>query len=282
MACAIMSAHIMTNPWLNFLALALYLASAGLLAVRLAHAEPAVGGTRTGILGLVAGAVVLHAATLYAQLGLGAGLNLALTSAFSLIAWVVAALFLLGTIARPIENLGVLILPAAALTILIEWLWPGSQSLREASGPAAVHIAVSVIAYGLLTLAAAQALLVFVQEQRLRHKHPGGFLHALPPAQTMETLMFQMIAVGFLLLTATLVSGVFFTEQVFGRPFKLTHHILLSALGWVVYGVLLLGRWRLGWRGRVAVRWTLVGFGLLVLGYFGSKFVLEVLLGRTG
>jgi ABC-type uncharacterized transport system permease subunit len=270
----------MTNPWLNFLALASYLAAGGLIAVRLARAEAPSGGARAGILGLTAGALALHTALLYSRLGLEGGINLALTSAFSLIAWVVVAIFLVGALARPVTNLGVLVLPLAALTVLIEWLWPGTPLLREASGPAAVHIAVSLIAYGLLSLAAAQALLVFVQERRLRHRQPGGFLHALPPAQTMETLMFQMIVVGFLLLTATLVSGVLFTELVFGRPFMLTHHILLSALGWVVYGVLLVGHWRLGWRGRTAVQLTLAGFALLVLGYFGSKFVLEVLLRR--
>ena len=124
------------------------------------------------------------------------------------------------------------------------------------------------------------ALLLAVQERRLHGHHPGGFVRALPPVQTMETLMFQLIVAGFLLLTGTVVSGLFFSEQVFGRPLRLNHHTVLAILAWVVYGVLLFGRWRLGWRGRVAVRWTLAGFALLVIGYFGSKFVLEVVLGR--
>jgi ABC-type uncharacterized transport system permease subunit len=115
----------------------------------------------------------------------------------------------------------------------------------------------------------------------LHARHPGALLRALPPLQTMERFMFQMLGVGFVLLTATLVSGVFFSEQVFGKPFKLTHHILLSAIGWAVFGVLLAGRRLYGWRGQTAVRLTLAGFTLLLLGYFGSKFVLEVLLGRA-
>jgi ABC-type uncharacterized transport system permease subunit len=223
----------------------------------------------------------LHAALLYSRLGLNGGVNLSITSAFLLIAWTVTVLYLFGSLTRPIENIGVLVLPFAALTVVVEWLWPGSHLLREATGPAAVHIVVSVVAYGLLCLATAQALLLAVQERRLRTHQSGGFLKVLPPMQTMETLMFQMVGLGFLLLTATVISGLFFSEQVFGRPLKLTHHILLSVTAWAVYGMLLIGHWRLGWRGPKAIRWTLSGFILLALGYFGSKFVVEVLLGRA-
>ncbi|MDH4134511.1 MAG: cytochrome c biogenesis protein CcsA, partial [Gammaproteobacteria bacterium] len=91
---------------------------------------------------------------------------------------------------------------------------------------------------------------------------------------------FRLIAVGFLLLTFTLISGVFFSDEIFGKPLRFTHHIVLSLIGWSVFGVLIYGRWRYGWRGRMAVGWTVAGFMLLVLGYFGSKFVFEVLLGR--
>jgi ABC-type uncharacterized transport system permease subunit len=270
----------MVNLWAVFLALAFYLAAGLLLVTRLARSEPATPAARMGILALAAGAVVLHAMVLATHLGQDGGINLALTSAFSLIAWSVAVLYVIGSLARPIENLGILILPIAALTLLVEWLWPGQHLLREASGPAATHIVISIVAYGLLTLAAVQALLLLVQEERLRHRHPGGFMRVLPPMQTMETLMFQMIGFGFLLLTATVVSGVFFSEEVFGRPFSLTHHVVLSVLGWVVYGILLAGRIVSGWRGVPAIRWTLAGFVLVVLGYFGSKFVLEVILHR--
>jgi ABC-type uncharacterized transport system permease subunit len=131
-----------------------------------------------------------------------------------------------------------------------------------------------------LCLASVQGLLLMWQERGLRQRHPGGFIRALPPMQTMETLMFQMIGVGFVLLTLTLISGIFFSEEVFGRPLKLTHHIVLSLVAWAVFATLLAGRRFYGWRGRTAVRLTLTGFTLLVLGYFGAKFVLEVVLKR--
>jgi len=270
----------MTNPVINFLALALYLVAGGLLVLRLARGQIVTGGGKIGILCLVLGAVVLHAALLYVVLWTGTGLNLALTPAFSLVAWVVALLYLVTSLIRPVDNLGVLVLPIAGITILVEWLWPGQMSLPLESSITAVHIIVSVLAYSLLSLAAVQSLMLLMQERHLRARHPGGFIRALPPMQTMESIMFQMIGLGFFLLTLTLISGVFFPEADSGQPLKLTHHIVLAVLAWFVYAILLLGRWRLGWRGRSAIHWTLGGFALLLLGYFGSKFVLEVILNR--
>jgi ABC-type uncharacterized transport system permease subunit len=271
---------IMTNSVLNFLALALYLSAGGLLWQRLARGQAALAGAKIGILALGLGAVVLHAAILYVGLRLDTGLNFALTGVFSLVAWAVAVLFLLAALTRPVENLGILILPLAGLTILIEWLWPGEVLLPESSPRQAAHIVISLLAYSLLCLASVQGLLLMWQERELRQKHPGGFIRALPPMQTMETLMFQMIGVGFVLLTLTLISGIFFSEEVFGRPLKLTHHIVLSLVAWGVFATLLAGRQLYGWRGRTAIRLTLTGFTLLVLGYFGTKFVLEILLQR--
>jgi len=259
-----------------------YLSAGGLLWQRLARGEAASGGVRLGILGLGLGAVVLHTAVLYSGLQQGGVLNLALTGAFSLVAWVVVLLYLVASLARPVDNLGVIILPLAGVTVLIALLWPGQMPFPLSSQPQIVHITVSILAYSLLSLAAVQSLMLLLQERHLRHKQPGGFIRALAPMQTMEQLMFQMIGLGFLLLTATLASGIFFSEVLFGKPFQSTHHVVLSVFAWGVYGILLLGRWRLGWRGRTAVRWTLGGFTLLVLAYFGSKFVLEIVLGRSG
>lgn len=279
-ACAMIPRRIMTHPVLNFLALAAYAAVGLLLAARLSRGEAPAGTARTLLLAGVLAAVVFHGWVLYRDLQLGPALNLSLTSAFSLVAWVVACLYLLASLARPIDNLGVVILPLAALTVLVEWLWPAQLPIPLSSRPQAVHIVVSFLAYALLCLAAVQSLMLLAQERRLRRKHAGGFVRALPPMQTMESVMFQMLALGFVLLSLTLVSGVFFSEDLLGKPLPFTHHVVLAALAWAVYGVLLLGRWRFGWRGRQAVWWTLGGFALLVLAYFGTKFVLEVILGR--
>lgn len=270
----------MTNPLLNFFVVVFYLAVAVLIGYRLARGETVSGALRAALLGIGLAAVAMHAVILYGGPQPSAGINLSLTGAVALVAWVVACLYLLVSLWRPIDNLGVIIMPLAAVTVLIEWLAPAQLPVALTSRAQAVHIVVALVAYSLLCLAAVQSVMLLVQDKKLRQKHAGGFIRALPSMQTMEEVMFQMIALGFVLLTVTLVSGVIFSEQVFGAAFKFTHHVVLAVLGWVVYALLLLGRWRFGWRGRTAVRWTLGGFTLLVLGYFGSKFVLEVVLGR--
>jgi ABC-type uncharacterized transport system permease subunit len=271
----------MNSPLISILALLFYLCAAALLGQRLARGEAASGGVKIGILGLGLGAVLLHTAILYSGLQQGGVLNLALTGAFSLVAWVVVLLYLSASLTRPVDNLGIIILPLAAFTLLMAWLWPGRAPSPLSSQAQIIHIIISILAYSLLSLAAVQSLMRLLQERHLRQKQPGGFIRALPPMETMETLMFQMIGLGFLLLTATIVSGVFFSEALFGQPFTFTHHVVLSVIAWAVYGVLLTGRMRFGWRGRTAIRWTLGAFALLVLAYFGSKFVLEIVLGRT-
>lgn len=270
----------MTNSLLNFFAVLFYLAAGTMIGYRLMRGETVSGAMRTALLAVGFAAVAAHVIILSGGPETRAGINLSLTGAVALVAWVVACLYLLVSLWRPIDNLGVIIMPLAALTVLVEWLAPAQLPVVLTSRTQAVHIVVALVAYSLLSLAAVQSVMLLAQDKRLREKHAGGFIRALPSMQTMEEIMFQMIALGFVLLTVTLLSGIVFSEQVFGTPLRFTHHMVLALLGWVVYAVLLLGRWRFGWRGRTAVRWTLGGFTLLVLAYFGSKFVLEVLLGR--
>ena len=140
------------------------------------------------------------------------------------------------------------------------------------------HILASVLGYGLLTLAAAQALVVVTQEWLLRQRKALGLLRAMPPLESMDVFLFQIIIAGFVFISLSLASGLLFLEDPFAQ--HLLHKTVLSIIAWLVFLVLLTGRWRRGWRGRTAVRYTLSGYALLVLAYFGSKFVLEVLLGK--
>lgn len=268
---------IMTKSLLAVPALALYLGAACLL-WRGQRTGPS--AARFGILALAAGALALHGAILYGDL-FGGELNLGLANSASLIAWAVTALFLVAVLFEPVESLGILILPLSATALLAAWQWPGQAPVLSGATPAQTsHIVVSLLAYSLLSVAVVQGLVLGLQERALHRRQAGGFLRNLPPLETMERLLFRMIGIGFLLLTFTLVSGVFFAEQVFGQPLRFTHHIVLSIVAWAVFGTLLVGRWRFGWRGRTAVRLTLAGFALLLLGYFGTKFVLEVILRR--
>jgi ABC-type uncharacterized transport system permease subunit len=117
-------------------------------------------------------------------------------------------------------------------------------------------------------------------EKRLHRRVPDPSAERIPPLLTLERFLFRLVGTGFVLLTLTIASGGLFSEQVFGKPFTFTHKSVFSILSWLAFGALLWGRWRYGWRGRVALRWILTGTVLLFLAYLGSKFVLEVLLHR--
>lgn len=266
---------------LSLATIALYLLMGGWLWYRLQAGAAPAGGARIGMYVVGFAAIILHAAILYSGMLAEGGLNLGLTNAFSLVAWAVAAIFLAASLTQPIALLGTFIMPIAAFTIALAWLWPSRHlHLPPASFPLFVHVVISILAYSLLSIAIVQGMMLGLQERRLHEKQSGRFLRALPPLQTMETLMFQMIGIGFFLLTLTLISGIFFSETVFGEPLMFTHHIVLSIFAWVIFAILLVGRWRFGWRGRAAIRWAMAGFSLLVLAYFGTKFVLEIILNR--
>jgi len=235
-------------------------------------------GTFDGLLGYLA--VMAHGLSLAPVVLSTEGVNLALGTTLSLIGFVVVILFLLARLLQPIRVLGVLIFPAATLGITIAWIFPGASyaiQLRGLTGLA--HILGAGLAYALLSLALAQALLLRAQDQSLKQKHAGGFFSMLPPIQTMEKILFQLVYAGFTLLSITLVSGALSSGRMFGDVFLFNHHTVLALLAWASLIVLIAGRLVFGWRGRIAILWTGTGFALLALGYFGTRFVVEVMLG---
>ncbi|HRD66825.1 MAG TPA: cytochrome c biogenesis protein CcsA [Candidatus Competibacter sp.] len=267
------------NAVIGSLAALLYLLAGGWLALRLARASGDVIGSKNGALALGWSAVVLHAIVLSQTVFQPAGLNLGFFNALSFTGWLIDAVLLAVAMIRPVENLGIVVLPFGALTLILGLLFPAERIVADpGQWPLELHILIAILAYSLLTLAAVQAALLAIQDRRLRHRHPGGFLRGIPPLTAMETLLFQMIGTGFVLLSIALVSGFFFLEDLFAQ--HLAHKAVLSFVAWCVFGVLLWGRWRFGWRGRTAIRWTLSGFAFLVLAYFGSKLVLELVLRR--
>lgn len=226
-------------------------------------------------LGIVA--VIAHALALGSQLLTPHGLNLDFFTAASLIAAAVIGLTLLACASLPVEVLLVLLYPLGVVTTLVaQFVPPGTAPRIDEEPGILAHILFSILAYGLFTIAVVQALLLLVQNHQLKHKHPTGLIRAFPPLQTMESLLFGFLWAGWILLSASLVSGWLFLENMFAQ--HLVHKTLLSCVAWVVFAVLLWGRHRLGWRGHMAIRWTLSGFCLLMLAYFGSKLVREYIL----
>ncbi|MBL8251294.1 MAG: cytochrome c biogenesis protein CcsA [Candidatus Competibacter sp.] len=267
------------NAIVGGLSALLYFLAGSWLALRLARSGENVSSSKAGPLALGWGAVALHAAILTQTVFEPAGLNLGFFNALSFTGWLINLVLLAVATLQPVENLGIVAMPAGALTALLGLLFPGQRIVADSSQwPLEVHILIAILAYALLSLAAAQALLLAVQDRRLRQRQPGGFLRGIPPLTAMERLLFQLITAGFILLSVTLASGFFFLKDLFAQ--HLAHKTLLSLIAWCVFGVLLWGRWRFGWRGRTAIRWTLSGFGFLVLAFFGTKLVLELILRR--
>ncbi len=260
-------------------AIILYLAAASRLAVALFYTPH--GGQNAKIQTISVGmlAIILHGAVLYHIVVTGSGLNLGFFNALSLVAWMVALALLGAAIAKPLENLAIILLPLAALSIVLEMRFPTTHILPD-SAPMGlrIHVLLSVLAYSLLTIGAFQALLLALQDRQLRKKRPIRIMHALPPLETMETLLFQIIGIGFFLLSLSLMSGLMFLEDIFAQ--HLVHKTVLSIVAWLVFAILLWGRWHFGWRGRKAIAWTLGGFVALMLAYFGTKIVLELILHR--
>jgi ABC-type uncharacterized transport system permease subunit len=230
---------------------------------------------------LVPLALVVHAVALGATLVTPEGLDLSLGHALSLVGGLCVLVAWTSGLLRALPAIAAIVLPVAAVAALLPALAESPHRVPYATQPwAAVHIAVALLGYALLIVAAFQALLLTSLEKRLHRGLTMENGERTPPLLTLERYLFRLIAAGFVLLSLTLASGALFSEQVFGRPFKLTHKSLFSVLAWLTFGALLVGRWRFGWRGRRARIWILAGAGLLVLAYFGSKFVLEVLLQR--
>jgi ABC-type uncharacterized transport system permease subunit len=198
--------------------------------------------------------------------------------ALSLVSWAMA-LVMTGTHARDRARvLLVAIWPVAALAVALDGFTADDPRGGIGDWQIRLHVVIALSAYSVLAIAALQALVVAWQEHNLRRKRLAPSLRLLPPLSAMEDLLFQFIVAGFALLTLTVLSGALFIEDWMAQ--HLVHKTVLTIIAWVVYGVLVYGRWRFGWRGRTAVRWTLSGMGVLLLAFFGSKFVLEILLGR--
>ena len=180
------------------------------------------------------------------------------------------------------DSLGawLLVLPLAGLSLLVVGFGVVEPVPLETPGAETrIHVLASIAAFGVLGLAACLAVLLHVLDRRLRHHEAGGLLQALPPLTQLESHLFQLIGLGVLLLSASLLSGWLFVDQLFAQ--HLVHKTVLSIAAWVLFLVLLVGRYQFGWRGRTAVRLTLIATGLLILAYFGSKWVLEVLLNES-
>ncbi len=259
----------------SLLPLALYLAAAA-LQVRATGRDRTVRARLPLAVALVGFGV--HSFILFSAIRTPQGLALAIADSASLVGWVVA-----GTVIAAMATLRLAALPAPLLGLAgVLAIGTGvATGFRETHLPqweVKAHICLAALAAGWLSIAALVVMLLALQDARLRARQPLGALALLPPMETMESTLFRALTGGFVVLTLALVTGSFFVENLVAQ--HLVHKVSLAVLAWLIFAVLLWGRWKSGWRGRQALRFTLTGFVVLALAYFGSKFVLENLLGR--
>ena len=269
----------MSNLIPSITAIALYVISGLFVAARLFATSSATSIRKPMIIITGVTAFMVHSHLLYQTTFSAQGLNLGVINAFSVLSWLIILMMILTAVKKPIENLGIVLFPLAALAVFLEFKWPSQHITSAGPWELQAHIMFSFLAYSLFTMAMVQAIILYIQDKHLRNHQPGGFIRSLPPLQSMEYLLFQIIMVGYLLLTISLLTGFVFLEDIFAQ--HLAHKTVLSITAWVIFTVLLWGRFRHGWRGRKAIRWTVGGFITLILAYFGSKLVLELLLAPT-
>lgn len=262
------------NSISSLIAIAFYLLASGMLLQQIRGHQPRqLPGLVTGLL-----AVLAHAVASFSGIATEHGMNMSLFQAASLIAWFIVAIALFSSLRRPLHNLLVILLPIAAVMLTLTLLLDQPHSFKPHGMGMISHIVLSILAYSVLSIGALQAIALALQEYRLKHHQLRGLLDFLPPLQTMEQMLFEIIWIGFGLLTLSIVTGFLYVDDLMAQ--HLAHKTVFSIAAWVLFAILLWGRHQMGWRSRTAIRWTLLAFSCLLLAYFGTKLVLEIILQR--
>ena len=261
----------------NLLAVLLYLSCGGILICRFIQRskEPITISILTEILSI--SALLLHGAGIFFTMQYSGGWDVSLFSTVTIAAWLMAFLALLSGTRVSTAHPGIIIYPLVAFSLILQIKVPHTQLSVPIPNPELKwHIILSITAYSVCTLAALQAIILAIKDQQLRRMQIVELIRKLPPLQSMEAILFQLLILGFLLLTIGLITGFMFLNDILSQG--VAHKTFLSIISWCLFAILLFGRWRHGWRGRTAIKWTLVGFIFLALAFIGSKFILEFLL----
>ncbi|HUL95648.1 MAG TPA: cytochrome c biogenesis protein CcsA [Usitatibacter sp.] len=226
---------------------------------------------------LVPVALVLHAVLLYRRVVVADGLDLGVANAVSMLVWLTVLIYWLAGLAFPgLAGILGLMAPIALAAVLLHFVVTSHHVVTYGGDPFfTLHFVIAMLAYSLFIVATVHAVVMLAEEKWLHRGVLPPFLRALPPLLEMEALLFRILQAAFVLLTLTLLSGVFFSERLFHKPFQLSDKTVFAIVSWFIFGGLLLGHYLRGWRGRKAVRWTLAGSTALLIAYVGSKALLE-------
>jgi ABC-type uncharacterized transport system permease subunit len=266
----------MSIAFLSVIVALLYLAAAGVQFVHTLQGDTVLSRSVITI-GLIA--MLCHCLLTWNSLHAEDGFHFGFFKVFALLSLVMNGATMAALAWRPLQNLIVVLFPLSAVAVLVATLGPDTAAAEKRLPLGVVaHIGSSVVAYSILTLAAVQAALLAAQDAQLKRRQMGGLLAVLPPLQLMESMLFELIWIGVIALTLSIGTGVIFMEDIFAQ--HLVHKTVLSFVAWLLFTILLWGRYRLGWRSQTAVRFTVSGFTILMLAFLGSKLVLELILQR--
>ena len=263
-------------PWLNLLVILLYVAAAAAISARLFHHQGPQHkwSTIVGSLALLA-----HLYLLNQSIFASTEQNMSITNVASLIAWIISISMTLASFSLSSALLLPMVYGFSALVVLINWLLPSTHIMHLQLQPGLIsHISIALIAYGCLMIALLYALQLSYINYRLKHKQASMLHSSLPPLMNVEAVLIKLLLVGTLLLSLSLLSGFVFLENMFAEG--QAHKTILSCIAWGIYVATLIGHYRFGWRGKVIIISSCVGAFVLTLGYFGSRFVKEVILGH--
>lgn len=273
--------------WSYGVAIILYTLAWGIIWQRARQSKDTAPPRLTALI-LVAVGLAAHSLGLYAKLAGSHSLGgLTLDISLGIVTWMAVLLYWLVSWWRPVVNLGIAVLPASMLALAIALMLfistPGDAMTHNTNAQGLpAHLLTAVFTFGVLTLAFAQAVLLTLQEHQLRQHLSGNshgfFFPALPPLQSMEKLLFELLILGFILLTASFVLGIAHAHGTLGTTLPFNHHTLLTIFAWAGFGLIIAGHYLRGWRGQQAARYTMIGFGVFLLAYFGPRVVRELIL----
>jgi ABC-type uncharacterized transport system permease subunit len=222
-------------------------------------------------------AILVHAISAYGVIRHNDGFHFGLFEISTLITLSISLLVLISSLRKPLQVLFLGLFPLAAISIVASLVIRSDYPPTNMSLTLATHVLISILAYSFITIAALQAGFLAYQDHQLKHGHTRGLIRKLPSLQDMEALLFELVWVGQMLLTLSIATAFLFLDDIWAAD-GVIHKTVFSLLAWAVFAVLLWGRHQLGWRGQTAIRGTLSGFALLIIGFYGVKFTLEYLI----
>jgi len=228
---------------------------------------------------LVAVGLISHALLIYNHI-FNQGVDLSFANSTLLLSWIIVLIYLLLNRKSKYQGLEIFtLIPALVIVLVFPLIQPDHQSIQYYSLSASIHIVIAMLGYGLLAFGSIFSLFLLLFEKSLHAETKNSsIISSSEPLLNVERKLFQIYWVGFIFLTFTLFSSLFFSNYIFGQSLDWNHKTIFTILAWLSYALVLFGRFQFGWRGKKSIMISLLAFAFLILAYLGTKFVVEIVL----